>query len=430
MNKLLNALGLISKKELAKHLENCAYNSDTYKTSKDERIYYSDMGAWSIINSIRFKFNIKWSDERFYEEKTSADKPKAPEPKYDINDIVHVKEVSYGNSVHENVVGIIKDRFNHKLSGDVYYHVTFNKGTPQKVWESEIISRIPAKLVVSRFKNELASRLFEHLISRVNFSYMSIDDFFEWEEHQDINIVPSNNKFNVGDRVIFKDVIDNGERHGTIKRVNFDELHGMFRYSIVDASTPARCYVRFEDSLLRDYRNYDEKDLGHGGFTKMYIANDIRNTKAAIERLRANSTYGLSAYPKFDYKKIIFSGPCTIILWKDGTKTMARVSKTDAFDPEKGVAICFMKRAIGEIDGKKVLRKASKDFYDEITKEVEKDLDIFTPPKFNFEEAVKNTLDSIKYCLDTDVRIKASADNNTSEVFFDDTKEEVKNNDN
>lgn len=61
MNKILNAFGLISKKELAKHLESCAYNSDTYKTSKDERIYYSDMGAWSIINSIRFKFNIKWS---------------------------------------------------------------------------------------------------------------------------------------------------------------------------------------------------------------------------------------------------------------------------------------------------------------------------------------------------------------------------------
>lgn len=60
MNKLLNTLGLIRKKELAEYLERCALNSNTYKTSKDKRIYYMDMGAWSIINSIRHKFNIIW----------------------------------------------------------------------------------------------------------------------------------------------------------------------------------------------------------------------------------------------------------------------------------------------------------------------------------------------------------------------------------
>ena len=57
-------------------------------------------------------------------------------------------------------------------------------------------------------------------------------------------------------------------------------------------------------------------------------------------------------------KKIIFSGPCTIVLWKDGTKTIARVSEGDEFDPEKGVAICFMKRIIGHTETNKLLRKA------------------------------------------------------------------------
>lgn len=79
--------------------------------------------------------------------------------------------------------------------------------------------------------------------------------------------------------------------------------------------------------------------------------------------------------PKFEYKKIIFSGPCTIILWMDGTKTMARTNKEEAFDPEKGVAICFMKRALGETEGKKVLRKANKDFYDEVARIANKQLD-------------------------------------------------------
>lgn len=59
-------------------------------------------------------------------------------------------------------------------------------------------------------------------------------------------------------------------------------------------------------------------------------------------------------------KKIIFSGPCTIVLWKDGTKTIARVSDGDEFDPEKGVAVCFMKRMLGHTETNKILRTASK----------------------------------------------------------------------
>ena len=85
-----------------------------------------------------------------------------------------------------------------------------------------------------------------------------------------------------------------------------------------------------------------------------------------------NAMFGVS---KFEYKKIIFSRPCTIILWMDGTKTMARTNKEETFDPEKGVAVCFMKRALGEIEGKKVLRKANKDFYDEVARAASKELD-------------------------------------------------------
>lgn len=85
-----------------------------------------------------------------------------------------------------------------------------------------------------------------------------------------------------------------------------------------------------------------------------------------------NTMFGVS---KFEYKKIIFNGPCTIILWKDGTKTIAKASDGEMFDPEKGVAICFMKRALGETEGKKVLRKANKDFYDEVSRIANKQLD-------------------------------------------------------
>jgi len=81
-----------------------------------------------------------------------------------------------------------------------------------------------------------------------------------------------------------------------------------------------------------------------------------------------NAMFGLTT-GRYEYKKIIFSGPCTIIIWEDGTKTVARASKDkfgnqEPFDPEKGVAICFMKRVLGETKGKKVLREAAAKYGD------------------------------------------------------------------
>lgn len=93
---------------------------------------------------------------------------------------------------------------------------------------------------------------------------------------------------------------------------------------------------------------------------------DAIKANYSIEEIKKmiNNTFGV---PKFEYKKIIFSGPCTIILWKDGTKTIAKASGGDIFDPEKGVAICFMKRVLGETEGKKILRKANKQYEDYLT---------------------------------------------------------------
>lgn len=45
-------------------------------------------------------------------------------------------------------------------------------------------------------------------------------------------------------------------------------------------------------------------------------------------------------------KELIVNGPATIILWDDGTKTVAKCSKDEPFDPEKGVAIAIAKRFV------------------------------------------------------------------------------------
>ena len=44
--------------------------------------------------------------------------------------------------------------------------------------------------------------------------------------------------------------------------------------------------------------------------------------------------------------RVIFNDPATIILWSDGTKTIAKTHGDDAFDPEKGFAVACAKKLL------------------------------------------------------------------------------------
>lgn len=45
--------------------------------------------------------------------------------------------------------------------------------------------------------------------------------------------------------------------------------------------------------------------------------------------------------------KVIFNGPATIVFWDDGTKTVVKCTERETFDYEKGVALCYMKKFLG-----------------------------------------------------------------------------------
>ena len=45
-------------------------------------------------------------------------------------------------------------------------------------------------------------------------------------------------------------------------------------------------------------------------------------------------------------KNVIFNPPATIVFWDDGTKTVVKC-QNEIFDPEKGLAMAFMKNALG-----------------------------------------------------------------------------------
>lgn len=71
-----------------------------------------------------------------------------------------------------------------------------------------------------------------------------------------------------------------------------------------------------------------------------------------------------SRYSAFDnIQKVIFNPPATIILWKNGSKTVVKCSEKDEFDPEKGFAMCLLKEMFGEKyykDMQKIIEEKSK----------------------------------------------------------------------
>ena len=84
------------------------------------------------------------------------------------------------------------------------------------------------------------------------------------------------------------------------------------------------------------------------GWTNLRDAEVTESMRDAY-RVMVNSMYGL---PKLRIpshlrvKDVIFNDPATIVFWEDGTKTVVKAVNED-FDPEKGLAMAFTKKALG-----------------------------------------------------------------------------------
>lgn len=46
-------------------------------------------------------------------------------------------------------------------------------------------------------------------------------------------------------------------------------------------------------------------------------------------------------------KRVIFNPPATIILWTDGTKSVVKCQNGEPFDAEKGFALAYLKKLLG-----------------------------------------------------------------------------------
>lgn len=59
-------------------------------------------------------------------------------------------------------------------------------------------------------------------------------------------------------------------------------------------------------------------------------------------------------------RKIIHNPPATIVIWMDDTKTVVK-AHNEAYDAEKGVAMAYLKRWLGQTAYKYLLKAAVKD---------------------------------------------------------------------
>lgn len=71
-----------------------------------------------------------------------------------------------------------------------------------------------------------------------------------------------------------------------------------------------------------------------------YCSHDVITTEAVFNATRTVQT----VIPKI--KDVIYNRPATIVFWEDGTKTVVKC-KNEKFDPEKGLAMAFSKKILG-----------------------------------------------------------------------------------
>lgn len=87
------------------------------------------------------------------------------------------------------------------------------------------------------------------------------------------------------------------------------------------------------------------------------IADQICNS---LKREEENCIMNEIKCRKLTAERVIFSPPATIVIWTDGTKTVVKCDERDTYDRLTGLALCYMKKALGNRSGplNKVIREA------------------------------------------------------------------------
>lgn len=317
-------------------------------------------------------------------------------PKYSVNDIVIIGKDSFDVCGH-NVVGVIKDVFNHRDTGDVFYHIIFNSGTPRKFFEYEI----DAKFNTDRYKD--GQSIYKQLLAKMyhtrDHKYLSENEVLAWayanfEVYVEENIGSELNSLctaYVTAKCSYR--YDPKYLERSLENLQQNSLYGMHpEYHFTPARRPLKA---LEELNKREFERIAASPI------RIDIDDEIK-AHYSIEEIKNMINLEFGWTKSVEIKKIIFSGPCTIILWKDDTKTIAKASSDEeVFDPEKGVAICFMKKMLGHTETNKILRKASEQYEDYLTENrpnssLDEFIEYLSSLKSKTKSVDQSTIDEVK----------------------------------
>lgn len=126
-----------------------------------------------------------------------------------------------------------------------------------------------------------------------------------------------------------------------IADMNYDTVHPY------DFIIEMHHFDEFYKQLEESHFTFISGGRGCGKSTS-FLRNQMNNVgnNSILSTKEMYAMFG-TAYHLPEIKKVIFSKEVTIVLWKDGTKTIVRCQDGETFDPEKGLAIAFMKKAFG-----------------------------------------------------------------------------------
>jgi hypothetical protein len=92
-------------------------------------------------------------------------------------------------------------------------------------------------------------------------------------------------------------------------------------------------WIRKEDVACMNNRKLDAYDA----LTTSAFYYDLLKDRSGLVK---------NKFDKDTIKNVIFNDPATIVLWKDGTKTVVKCQKEtgDVYNPELGLAMCIVKK--------------------------------------------------------------------------------------
>lgn len=254
-------------------------------------------------------------------------------------------------------------------------------------------------------------------LSKKELKYVEADVKATKEAYAMFNKTP---KYSVNDIVIINNGISDAYHVvGVIKDVcNHRDTGEVFYHIIFTSNGPRKIFEREIETKFSTGRFWRGHEICKQLLAKMYHAHpydyisekdfmawvyaNFEERKEEIKKM-INKTFGTPVISlPLTYKKIIFNGPCTIILWTDGTKTIAKTSSDEeVFDPEKGVAICFMKKMIGHTETNKILRKASEQYEEYIAENrpnssLDEFIEYLSSLKSKTKSVDQSTIDEVK----------------------------------